>query len=130
MRMNFDCGDFCIVGNVSACRETSTNWELCSQVLTSKSVIWCLKMDLEGFIPQISKLGPATKMGLASQFLQVFHPKITKIDDNLYNDPLWIRWELMHPHQNLGVICVIQNEGMTQGFMHMHWKTHVECKNN
>jgi hypothetical protein len=44
-------------------------------------------MALEGFRPQISKLGLATKMGPASQFLQFFHPKSTKIDEKLYNDP-------------------------------------------
>jgi hypothetical protein len=44
-------------------------------------------MALEGFRPQISKLGPTTKMGPASQFLQFFHPESTKIDEKLYNDP-------------------------------------------
>jgi hypothetical protein len=42
---------------------------------------------LEGSGPQISKLRPATKMGPTSQFFQFFHPKCTKIDDKLYNDP-------------------------------------------
>jgi hypothetical protein len=44
-------------------------------------------MDLEGYGPQISKLGLATKMGLASQFLQFFHLEVIKIDEKLYNDP-------------------------------------------
>jgi hypothetical protein len=57
-------------------------------------------MALEGSEPQISKLGPATKMGPASQFLQFFHPKSTKIDEKLYNDPFWI----IPPH--LGRILV------------------------
>jgi hypothetical protein len=49
-------------------------------------------MDLEVCKTQIFTLGvrPATKMGLARQFLQFFHPKSTRIDENLYDDPLWI----------------------------------------
>jgi hypothetical protein len=47
-------------------------------------------MALEGGRPQFSKLGPSTKMGLASQFLQFFHPKSTKIDEKLYDDTLWV----------------------------------------
>jgi len=35
-------------------------------------------------------LGPATKIGPANQFLQFSHPKSTKIDDKLYNDPFRI----------------------------------------
>jgi hypothetical protein len=43
-------------------------------------------MALEGFKTQISKLGPTTKMGLASQCFQFFHIESTKIDGKLYND--------------------------------------------
>jgi len=48
-------------------------------------------MILEGSRPQISKLGPATKMGHPSQLLQFFHQESTKIGDKLYNDPFWIK---------------------------------------
>jgi len=47
-------------------------------------------MDLEGSKPQISKLVHATKMGLAGQFLQFFHPESSNIYEKLYNDPIWI----------------------------------------
>jgi hypothetical protein len=47
-------------------------------------------MAMEGYRTQFSKLGPTTKMGLASQFLQFFHPESTKIDEKLYHDPFWI----------------------------------------
>jgi hypothetical protein len=53
-------------------------------------------MDLEGFEPQISKLGPATKMGPTSQFLQFFHPESTEIDEKLYNDPIQINYGLYY----------------------------------
>jgi hypothetical protein len=46
-------------------------------------------LDLEAYGPQITKLGFSLKVGPTSQFLQFFHPKSTKIDENLYNDPLW-----------------------------------------
>jgi hypothetical protein len=38
-------------------------------------------MDLEGFGPQFSKLGPATKMDLQVDSSNFFHHKSTKIDD-------------------------------------------------
>jgi len=45
------------------------------------------QMVVEGFKPQIFKLGPTIKMGPTSQFLQFYDPKSTKIDDKLYNNP-------------------------------------------
>jgi len=48
--------------------------------------VWCIKLDIEGFKHQITKLGATPKMGLASQFLQFFHLESTKIDDKLFND--------------------------------------------
>jgi len=45
---------------------------------------------LEGSKPQILKLGPATKMGPTSQFIQFLQWESTKIDEKLYNDPFWI----------------------------------------
>jgi hypothetical protein len=50
-------------------------------------------MALEGSGPQISKLGPAIKIGLAGQFVVFFHPESTKIDGKLYNDPIRINNE-------------------------------------
>jgi hypothetical protein len=45
---------------------------------------------MEGYGPQISKLGPTTKMGPVRKFLQYFHPKRNEIDEKLYNDLIWI----------------------------------------
>jgi hypothetical protein len=45
-------------------------------------------MALEDSRPQISKLGPATKMGPSRQFLEFLHLKSVEIDENLYNDPI------------------------------------------
>jgi hypothetical protein len=52
-------------------------------------------MSLEGSEPQIPKLGLATKMGLASQFLLFFQPKSTNIDDKLDNDPFQINNDII-----------------------------------
>jgi hypothetical protein len=45
-------------------------------------------MALEGSRPQFSKLGPATKMALQVDSSNFFHPKSTKIDEKLYDDPI------------------------------------------
>jgi hypothetical protein len=66
-------------------------------------------MALEGFRPQISKLGPATKMGPASQFLQFFHLESTKIDEKLYNDPFKIFRGISLQRASLIVVNVINN---------------------
>jgi hypothetical protein len=53
---------------VEKCREVR---RYAHKFLTPKSVVLCLKMDLEGSKPQISKLRPTTKMGPASQIPKV-----------------------------------------------------------
>jgi hypothetical protein len=47
-------------------------------------------MPLKCSKPQISKMGLVAKIDLTSQFLQFFHPESTKIDEQLYNDLIWI----------------------------------------
>jgi hypothetical protein len=50
--------------------------------LTPKITIWCLKMDLEGFKPQFSKLGPVVKMTLKVDSSDFFHSKSIEIYEN------------------------------------------------
>jgi hypothetical protein len=48
-------------------------------------------MALEGFEPQFSKLGPATKMvALQTDSSNFFHSKRIEINEKQYNDPIWI----------------------------------------
>jgi hypothetical protein len=72
------------------CIIVSRGWEWCLQSFDPPKLHLIPQMDLEDFRPQISKLGPIAKMGLASQFLQFFHPKSDKIDEKLYNYPIRI----------------------------------------
>jgi hypothetical protein len=43
-----------------------------------------------GFQTQISKLGPIAKMAQQVDSFNFFHLESTKIDDMLYDDPIWI----------------------------------------
>jgi hypothetical protein len=51
------------------------------KVLTQKNVVQCLKMDLEGFKPQFSKLGPTIKMTLQDYSSNFFHFESIEIDE-------------------------------------------------
>jgi hypothetical protein len=80
------------VGKALECRIESRDCELRSQSFDTKTFhlmpqngfgkFWSPNLQTRTFGPEISKLGPATKMGHASHFLYFFHQESTNIDEN------------------------------------------------